>query len=117
WLALCSSEEASRLMGLKPGAILQSAFLASGIFLGLAALIYVTRIQAIEPARMARGIELEVIGAVVLGGTNIFGGEGSYVGTLLGAFFLYFILQALIYAGVSPYYQDVLTGAIILGVI
>ncbi len=117
WLALGSSEEACRLMGLPPGKILQSAFFASGLTLGLAALIYVTRVQAIEPARMALGFELQVIGAVILGGTNIFGGEGSFVGTILGAFFLYFISQLLTYAGASPYVQEAITGAIIIGVI
>ncbi|PYI82374.1 MAG: hypothetical protein DME26_17880 [Verrucomicrobia bacterium] len=117
WLALGNSEEACRLMGLQPGRILQSAFFAGGILLGLAALIYVTRIQAIEPSRIALGFELQVIGAVILGGTNIFGGEGSCAGTVLGAFFLYFVLQFLIYAGVSPYLQEVITGAIIIGVI
>ena len=117
WLALGSSEEACRLLGLAPGRILQSAFFASGIFLGLAALIFVTRVQYIEPARLALGFELQVIGAVVLGGTNIFGGEGSFTGTVLGAFFLYFTSQFLTYAGVNPYFQEAATGAIILGVI
>ncbi|MBI2927980.1 MAG: ABC transporter permease [Verrucomicrobia bacterium] len=117
WLALGNSEEACRLMGLSAGRILQSAFFANGIFLGLAALIYVTRVQVIEPARMALGFELQVIGAVVLGGTNIFGGEGSFLGTVLGAFFLYFISQVLIYANVSAYFQDAIAGAIIVGVI
>jgi len=117
WLALGSSEEACRLLGLRPGRILQSAFGASGIFLGLAGLIFVTRIQAIEPARLALGFELQVIGAVVLGGTNIFGGEGSYAGTILGATFLYLTSQVLIYAGVNPYFQDAVTGALIVGVI
>ena len=117
WLALGNSEDACRLMGLHPPRILQGAFFAGGLFLGLAALIYVTRIQAIEPSRIALGFELQVIGAVILGGTNIFGGEGSYAGTVLGAFFLYFVLQFLVYAGVSPYFQEVVTGAIIIGVI
>jgi ribose/xylose/arabinose/galactoside ABC-type transport system permease subunit len=117
WLALGNSEEACRLLGLRPGAIQQSAFTLGGLFLGLAALIYVTRVQAIEPARMALGLELQVIGAVVLGGANIFGGEGSYIGTILGAFFLYFVAELLIYAGVSPYFQEVITGALILAVI
>lgn len=117
WLALGSSQEACRLAGLQPARILQSAFLVGGIFLGLAALVYVTRIQAIEPARMALGFELQVIGAVVLGGTNIFGGEGSFAGTVFGAFFLYLILELLIYGGVSPYFQEVITGGIIIGVI
>jgi len=117
WLALGSSDEACRLLGLLPGRILQSAFCVSGIFLGLAGLIFVTRIQAIEPARLALGFELQVIGAVVLGGTNIFGGEGSFAGTILGAGFLYFTSQLLIYAGVNPYFQEAVTGALIIGVI
>ena len=79
--------------------------------------MFVTRIQAIEPARMALGLELQVIGAVILGGTNIFGGEGSYAGTVLGAFFLYFLSELMVYAGVSPYFQEVVAGAIIIFVI
>lgn len=117
WLALGSSEEACRLLGLNPGRVWQSAFLANGIFLGIAALLYVTRVQVIEPARMALGFELQVIGAVVLGGTNIFGGEGSFLGTVLGAFFLYFVAQGLVYANVSAYFQDAVAGALIVGVI
>jgi ribose/xylose/arabinose/galactoside ABC-type transport system permease subunit len=117
WLALGNSEEATRLIGLRTEGIMQSAFAIGGVFLGLAALIFITRIQAIEPARIALGFELQVIGAVILGGTNIFGGEGSYLGTVLGAFFLYLMLELLIYAGVSPYFQEVVTGLIILGVI
>jgi ribose/xylose/arabinose/galactoside ABC-type transport system permease subunit len=117
WLALGSSEEACRLAGLDASKILQSAFLASGLFLGLAALIYVSRVQVIEPSRIALGFELQVIGAVVLGGTNIFGGEGSFLGTVLGAFFLYFISQLLTYAGANPYFQDAIAGAVIVVVI
>jgi ribose transport system permease protein len=117
WLALGSSEEACRLHGLLPGRVLQSSFFVSGLLLGIATLTYVTRLQVIEPARMARGFELEVIGAIVLGGTNIFGGEGSYLGTILGTFFLYFTGEVLIYAGVNPYYQDVIRGGLIIAVI
>jgi rhamnose transport system permease protein len=117
WLALGNSEEACRLQGLSAGAIVQSAFGAGGVFLGLAAVIASTQVLSIEPARMALGFELQVIGAVILGGTNIFGGEGSYAGTVLGAFFLYLILQVLIYAGASAYFQEAITGAIIIGVI
>lgn len=117
WLALGSSEEACRLAGLNPHAIRQSAFVVGGLFLGLAALLYVTQIQFIEPARLALGFELQVIGAVILGGTNIFGGEGSYSGTALGALFLYFTGQWMTYAGISPYFQEAITGTIIIGVI
>jgi ribose transport system permease protein len=117
WLALGNSEEACRLLGLNPGRILRSAYFVGGLFMGLAALVYVTRVQSVEPARMALGFELQVIGAVILGGTNIFGGEGSYLGTFLGALFLYFTSQLLVYAGASPYIQEAVTGGIILTVI
>lgn len=117
WLALGNSPEACRLQGLAPGRILQSAFTVGGILLAVGALIEVTQVQTIEPARMTRGFELRVVGAVVLGGTNIFGGEGSFAGTVLGAFFLYFAQQLLIYAQVSPYLQEVLIGGAILLVI
>ncbi len=117
WLALGNSEEACRLHGLDPGRDLQSAFLFGGAFLAVGTLLEVTQVQAIEPARIAIGFELSVIGAVVLGGTNIFGGEGCFAGTVLGAFFLYFTRQTLIYGGVSPYVQDVVVGGAIIGLI
>jgi simple sugar transport system permease protein len=117
WLALGNSAEACNLMGLRPRRILSSAFVLGGIFFAAATLVYVTRVQAVEPARMALGFELQVIAAVILGGTNIFGGEGSYLGTLLGALFLYLISQVLVYAGANAYLQDALTGAIILLII
>jgi len=117
WLALGNSPEACNLLGLAPARILNSAFWGGGIFFGLSALVYVTRVQAVEPARMALGFELQVIASVILGGTNIFGGEGSYIGTLLGAVFLYLISQVLVYAGASAYLQDALSGAIILVII
>ena len=117
WLALGNSPEACNLMGLRPNRILNSAFVFGGLFFAAAAVVYATRVQAVEPARMALGFELQVIAAVILGGTNIFGGEGSYLGTLLGVLFLYLISQVLIYAGASAYLQDALTGAIILVII
>jgi ribose/xylose/arabinose/galactoside ABC-type transport system permease subunit len=117
WLALGNSAEACRLQGLDPERILRSAFFAGGLFLGAAALLETSRLQAIEPARLALGFELEVIGAVVLGGANIFGGEGCYLGTALGAGLLYFLEQLLTYAGISPYYRQVIVGGAIIAVI
>ena len=117
WQAVGSSSEACRLGGLQPQRIAALAFLASGFFLGLCALTYVTNRLTIEPNRMALGFELEVIAAVVLGGANIFGGEGSVLGTVLGALFLYLVGQSMIYAGVSEYWRTAIQGAVILIVI
>lgn len=117
WLGLGNSGEACRLSGLRPSRVRQSAFLVGGLFLGLAALTEVTNQLTIEPARLARGFELEVIAAVVLGGTNIFGGEGSYLGTALGVAFLYLVGQTMLYAGVSEYWRTAMEGAVIVVVI
>lgn len=117
WLALGGSEEACRLQGLAAGRLLVGAFTCGGFFLGLSALLLVTQVQAIEPARLAQGIELSAIGAVVLGGTNIFGGEGSYLGTLLGAVFLYLLGQILVFENVSVYWRELVSGGAIVLVI
>jgi len=117
WQAVGSSAEACRLSGLQPQRIISLAFLTSGVFLGFASLTYVTNRLTIEPTRMALGFELEVIAAVVLGGANIFGGEGSVLGTALGALFLYLVGQSMIYAGVSEYWRTAIQGAVILIVI
>jgi ribose/xylose/arabinose/galactoside ABC-type transport system permease subunit len=117
WLALGNSANACRLSGLRPDRILLQAFLVGGLFLGLAALLETTNRVTIEPARLGDGFELNVIAAVVLGGTSIFGGQGSYLGTALGALFLYLIGPAMLYAGVNEYWRTAVQGAAILAVI
>jgi ribose/xylose/arabinose/galactoside ABC-type transport system permease subunit len=117
WLAVGSSETACRLSGLRPERIVLQAFVVGGVFLGLAALLEVTNHITIEPARLGLGFELNVIAAVVLGGTSIFGGEGSYVGTALGGLFLYLIGPAMLYAGVNEYWRTAVQGGAILAVI
>ncbi len=117
WLAHGSSPEACRLQGIAPHHLVQSAFLAGGVFLGLSALVQVTNLNTIEPSRTALGFELAVIGGVVLGGTSIFGGEGSYLGTALGMLFLYWVEKTLIYAGVRVDWQVAVRGAVVVAVI
>ena len=117
WLAHGSSAIACRLHGLAPGRIVISAFCFGGAYLGLGALLYVSNQQTIDPARMALGFELSVVAGVVLGGTNIFGGEGSFLGVLLGVWFLYLARQALIYAFDDPHARQAIEGALILAVI
>jgi simple sugar transport system permease protein len=63
------------------------------------------------------GFELEVIAAVVLGGTNLFGGRGTIFGTILGALTIAVIGNGLILAQLSPFFTQIVTGAIILAAI
>jgi ribose transport system permease protein len=117
WLALGNSETACRLSGLDPAGILLGSFVIGGLFLGLAALVDVTNHITIEPARLGAGFELSVIAANVLGGTSIFGGQGSAAGTALGGLFLYLLGPAMLYAGVNEYWRTAVQGAAILAVI
>jgi ribose/xylose/arabinose/galactoside ABC-type transport system permease subunit len=117
WLALGNSPAACRLSGLDPAKILFSAFVIGGILLGLASLLEVSNHITIEPARLGAGFELSVIAANVLGGTSIFGGQGSVLGTALGGLFLYLLGPAMLYAGVDEYWRTAVQGAAILAVI
>ena len=117
WLAHGSSAAACRLQGLDLPRLAISAFLFGGLYLGLGGILYVSNQQTIDPARMGLGFELSVIAAVVLGGTNIFGGEGSFMGTVLGVLFLYLARQALIYALDDVHARQAFEGALILAVI
>ncbi|MCA9041457.1 MAG: ABC transporter permease [Planctomycetaceae bacterium] len=117
WLAVGCSPVACERQGLDPGRLQMSAFLFSGLFLGLSALILITNPQTIKPSQVATGFELTVIGAVVLGGTNIFGGQGTYLGSALGACFLYLVSKSLIYLGVDAFWREAIEGAVIVVVI
>ncbi|MEZ6046622.1 MAG: hypothetical protein R3C11_13820 [Planctomycetaceae bacterium] len=103
--------------GLNAARLRSQAFLASGLFLGLAALTLITNPQEIKPAQIASGFELTVIGAVVLGGTNIFGGQGSYLGSRPGCLLLYLVSKSMIYLGVNEYWREAMQGAVIVTVI
>jgi ribose/xylose/arabinose/galactoside ABC-type transport system permease subunit len=78
--------------------------------------LYASRFANITTTE-ATGFELQVIAAVVIGGTNIFGGSGSILGTLLGALLLGSIGNYLAISGLSEFWQRVVQGLIILAAI
>lgn len=65
-------------------------------------------------ALMAEGIELNTIAAVVIGGTNLFGGEGSVLGTLIGALLIGVLSNGLNLLDVEPFWQKVINGLLII---
>src|SRR5204862_3591286 len=88
-------------------------FVVMGALTGLAALLNAVRFSSI-PSNMGLGLELEAIAAVVVGGTAITGGRGRLAGTLIGAALLGTVGTALVFAGVNPFWEKALQGAIIL---
>ena len=93
-----------------------ASFAAAGAFTGLAASLNAVRFNQIPP-NTGIGLELQVIAAVVVGGTAITGGRGSIVGTVLGVILLGAIGPALTFLGVSAYWERAIQGAIILAAV
>lgn len=91
-------------------------FVVSGALAGLASVLYASRYANITTTE-ATGFELQVVAAVVIGGTNIFGGSGSILGTVLGALLLGSIGNYLAISGLSEFWERVVQGFIILAAI
>lgn len=111
-----SNAGAARLAGFDTRLVKFSVFAAAGAFTGLAALLNAVRFNQI-PSNAGIGLEMKVIAAVVVGGAAITGGRGSFTGTLLGVILLGAIGPALIYLGVSAYWERAIQGAIILAAV
>ncbi|CAG4902966.1 ABC transporter permease [Paraburkholderia gardini] len=111
--ALGNNAEAARLMGLKSQRILITVYTIAGVFYGIAALLSVSRTGVGDP-QAGQTENLDSITAVVLGGTSLFGGRGSVVGTLLGALIVGVFRNGLTLIGVSSVYQVLITGILVI---
>lgn len=108
-----SNSEAARLAGIGVKRTIFLTYVVSGALAGLTALVFVSRLTVGDPT-FGRGMELESIAVVVIGGTSLFGGEGGVIGTLIGAAILAVLANILNLIGVSPFAQPIVKGAIII---
>jgi ribose transport system permease protein len=108
-----SNPTAARLSGLNVGRILILVYTVAGLLSGLAAVVLVSRLTSAQ-SNMGTGWELDAIAAVVIGGTSLAGGEGSVLGSLIGAALMGVIKNALILLGVNVYWQSVVIGIVIV---
>ncbi len=115
-VAVGSNQEAARLVGIRPQRVLLGVFVLMGALVGLAALLGATRFGDIDP-NSGNGLELQVIAAVVIGGTSISGGRGSLLGTVLGVILLGLIGPALVFLHIQPQWEKALQGIIILAAV
>ena len=111
-----SNAEAAKLSGINLGRVLLGTFALSGLFCGVAAVIEAARLATIQPAG-GNGYELLAIGAVVIGGTSLFGGEGNVIATLIGALIETTIRNGLNLLGVNAFWQYVVNGAVIIAAV
>jgi ribose transport system permease protein len=108
-----SNEEAARLSGINVNQIKVIVFSLAATLAATEAVIETARMSTAQPASGV-GYELTAIGAVIIGGASMMGGEGTILGTILGATLLGLITNGLILLGVSAYWQQVFSGTIII---
>jgi len=111
--AIGNNETAARFSGLEVDRIKLVIYTLSGLVSGLAAWIFVSRVSTTR-SDMGTGLELDVIAAVVLGGTSIFGGKGSILGTVLGFVLIQLLKNGLALTGVKGDATIVVIGTVLI---
>ncbi|GAA4589903.1 ABC transporter permease [Planotetraspora phitsanulokensis] len=111
--AIGSSPEAAGLAGVPVRRRVMAAYLLSGALAGLGGVLWLARFGTVV-ADDAHGWELQVVSAVVVGGVAITGGVGTVYGAALGALLLTTITSALVVLKVNPFWQQAITGALLL---
>ena len=111
--AIGSNPDAAELIGLPTRRLVFTAFVICGALAGLAGFVTLARFGNIT-VEAGRGLELEVVAAVVVGGVNIFGGSGTVVGAMLGAIMIGVLEQSLFRLQISEFWRDALLGLLIL---
>jgi ribose transport system permease protein len=110
---LGSNPEGAELTGVRPAQTVMAAYAATGLCVGIAALVLVGRAGAGLPTE-GQGLELQTIAAAVIGGVSLTGGVGRAGIVLIGALFIQSLANGLTLAGYSPFVQEIILGVVIL---
>ncbi|MBC5648444.1 ABC transporter permease [Christensenella sp. NSJ-35] len=111
-----SNEESARVSGINTDKLLIKVYALSGLMAAIAGITLASRLETVHP-EMGKGYELDAIAAAIIGGTSLSGGKGTLVGTVLGAFIIYLISNALNLLNVDPDWETIVKGIIILIVV
>ncbi|MDP2966117.1 MAG: ABC transporter permease [Pelolinea sp.] len=114
--AIGSNEEAARLSGVNIVVWKTAIYTLGGIFVGIAGIVIAARLNSAQPA-LGLGYELDAIAAAVIGGTSMSGGEGTILGTIIGAFIISTLTNGLRIMSVPQEWQIVITGFIIISAV
>jgi rhamnose transport system permease protein len=114
--AIGSDPDAAVLYGLPVRRRIIGAFVLCGALAGLAGVVYVARYGTVSSGA-GYGMELQAVGAAVIGGVAIFGGSGTVWGAAIGAFLLVTINRALPVVGISDFWQRAVVGALIIAAV
>jgi ribose transport system permease protein len=111
--ALGGNEQAAGLSGINTGRIKVMVYTLCGLLTALGGLLMTARLGVAAPTA-ALGYELDVIAAVVIGGTSLAGGEGTILGVLIGAAIMQVLRNGLVLLGFDPYWQPAAIGLVII---
>lgn len=115
-VAIGTNEEAVRLSGIDPRPVKVAVFALCGLFSALAGMIQVSRAYSANP-NAGQGFELDVIAAVVIGGTSLMGGRGSVAKSFLGVLIVAVLGAGLVQVGAQEHTKRLITGAVIVGAV
>ncbi|MGL5012145.1 MAG: ABC transporter permease [Paracoccaceae bacterium] len=111
--AIGDDPDAAMLSGVRVNSVLISVYVAAGLICGLAAWVAIGRVGSVSPIAFDT-VNLGSITAVVIGGTSLFGGRGSIIGSVLGAFIVGVFNTGLSLAGVDDYWQMFAAGCLVI---
>ncbi|MDQ0393080.1 ABC transporter permease [Labrys monachus] len=114
--AVGSNPEAARVAGLPIQRYRIAVYVVAGALCAIASAFLAGRIRSVDPTS-GTGLELDAIAAVVIGGTSLFGGRGSIVGTFFGVIIMVCIRNGLNLLGIDPYWQGTAIGTIIIAAV
>ena len=114
--AIGGNKEGARVSGIKVDRIKIATYVFMGLMAAVAGIVLTGRMNSAN-ALMATGVELKCIAAVVIGGTNLFGGEGTIIGSLIGAVIMGVLGNGLNLLNVSAFWQRVVMGIVIVVVV
>jgi fructose transport system permease protein len=114
--AVGDDPQAAELSGINTKRVLFSVYVVSGLIIGIAAWITIGRVGSASP-NVAPGINLDTITAVVIGGTSLFGGRGTMIGTLLGALIVTVVENGLALAGLDQAYRVLAIGVLVIAAV
>ncbi|OCX54394.1 ribose ABC transporter permease [Mucilaginibacter sp. PPCGB 2223] len=111
--AIGGNENAARLSGIKISKVKITVYALAGALAAVGGLLVTSRLDSAQP-NAGISYELDAIAAVVIGGTSLSGGKGTIWGTVLGAVIIGVLNNGLVLLNVSPFWQQVVKGAVIL---
>lgn len=111
--AIGGNEKAARLSGIAINRIKWSVYVISGMMAAIGGVLVTSRLNSAQP-NAGMNYELDAIAAIVIGGASLSGGRGTIIGTIIGAILIGVLNNGLVLLNVSPFWQQVVKGLVIL---